>query len=75
MAGRDKICHEIMAATGCDYTAAMRERNLRWAKRELDAYLMQLRSLPQRGTSARCVSCLDEFGDRMHRCAREAKAS
>lgn len=59
-----------MAATGCDYTAAMRERDLRWANREIDQYLAAMRKLAPRGTDdpARCVACFVTG----HRCRRAA---
>lgn len=73
MTGGDKICKEIMAATGCDYAAAMHERDRRWDNRELDSYLVALRKLPARspGDEPLCVSC---FARMPHRC-RSGKAA
>lgn len=67
---RDMICREIMAVTGCDYTTAMRERDLRWANRRLDGYLSEMRSLPPRGDAdpQRCVACFEPATGAKHKC-------
>lgn len=70
--GRDKICHEIMAATGCDYTAAMRARDLRWADKTIDAYLYAMRQLPPRPDGElRCARCFEPAAAK-HSCRKAA---